>query len=498
MSQEISRRRALGLALAGAGSLAVGLTGLGARGWPPFGAAESSTAGDAATGTGTGTGAGAGGWAEPTVLTSTEGVLDVELRAAATRVPVGGQAATMLTYNGTVPGPTLRLHPGDQLRVHLVNDLDEATNLHTHGLFVSASGNSDNPFLRIGAGESFDYRIDLPDDHPRGVFWYHPHHHGLVADQLFAGLYGAIVVDDDESAPAHIVMVADTTISQGRVATVSMPERMQGRTGQTVLTNGLVAPELAVPSGSTQRLWVVNACTSRYLDLGLDGQPLQVAGLDSGGYPTPVPMDRLLLAPGNRADLEVEVPAARTSLVAHAYDRGTAGMGMMGRMSSDGSDATVLTLVPAGTDPSPGAEVTRVPPRDLRDVGVDGTRTLTFTMGMGQGMGRGMGMSFLIDGEAFDPDRVDQQVRIGTVEEWTLRNTTMMDHPFHLHVWPMQVIGTSPASSDAPDVRDVVDVPAGREVVVRIAFERYPGSTVYHCHVLDHEDLGMMGTIRAS
>jgi len=109
------------------------------------------------------------------------------------------------------------------------------------------------------------------------------------------------------------------------------------------------------------------------------------------------------------------------------------------------------------------------------------------------GMGMGGGMTFLIDGREFDPDRVDQTVDIGTVEEWTLVNATMMDHPLHLHIWPMQLV-----DHDGVDVRDVVNVPAGRSVKVRIAFDRFPGRTVYHCHILDHEDLGMMGVIQAT
>ncbi|MDO8107630.1 multicopper oxidase domain-containing protein [Isoptericola sp. b441] len=84
----------------------------------------------------------------------------------------------MVTYNGTVPGPTLRMRPGDRLRVHLANELDEPTNLHTHGLLVSRTDNGDNPFLRVAPGETFDYEITLPADHPPGLFWYHPHHHG--------------------------------------------------------------------------------------------------------------------------------------------------------------------------------------------------------------------------------------------------------------------------------------------------------------------------------
>ena len=112
---------------------------------------------------------------------------------------------------------------------------------------------------------------------------------------------------------------------------------------------------------------------------------------------------------------------------------------------------------------------------------------------MGNG---GMGGQFLIDGRAFDPDRINQTVRPGTVEEWTIANQSPMNHPFHLHIWPMQLIRKGTVDVADVDVRDVIDVPARQSITVRIAFDRFPGRTVYHCHILDHEDLGMMGVIR--
>jgi FtsP/CotA-like multicopper oxidase with cupredoxin domain len=167
-------------------------------------------------------------------------------------------------------------------------------------------------------------------------------------------------------------------------------------------------------------------------------------------------------------------------------------MGMMMSGGADPGDATLLTLEPGERDglaPSPVSPAAASLPRDLRDSSVDRARTLTLAMGMG-----GAGMRFLIDGRTFDGQRTDQEVERGTVEEWTLRNTSTMAHPFHLHTWPMQLMDTH----EAPvDVRDVVDVPAGEEVTVRIAFDRHSGRTVYHCHILDHEDLGMMGVVEA-
>lgn len=485
MSDGITRRQVLVLGAAGAGALAVGATGLVATSLgSQVGTPESRPA----------PASGGGSWAEPTVLTSQDGLLDLDLRVAEADVVIGESTVRMLTYNGTVPGPTLHLRPGDRLRVRLHNELGEPTNLHTHGLRVSAAGNGDNPFLRIDPGQTFEYEIDLPADHPSGVFWYHPHQHGLVADQLFGGLYGAIIVDQDDwsdTAP-RVVVVSDVTIAGGSVAQVAGVERMLGRTGETLLTNGLVAPGLAAPSGSEQRLLVINACASRYLDMRLAGLNARLRGLDSGHQPE-VPVDRVLLVPGNRADLVITTPAQPVDLIAAGYDRGQAGMGMMGGFPAAASDAVMLTVTPdasaSAPDISPPTPETHP---DLRDMTVDGTRTLTMQMGMGGGM------RFLIDGRAFDPDRVDQQVSIGTIEEWTIRNTSPMDHPFHLHIWPMQVIRADGADVAGLDIRDVVDVPAGRSVVVRIVFDRFPGRTVYHCHILDHEDLGMMGVIEAA
>ena len=105
---------------------------------------------------------------------------------------------------------------------------------------------------------------------------------------------------------------------------------------------------------------------------------------------------------------------------------------------------------------------------------------------------------FTIDGREFAHDRVDQEVRAGTVEEWTIRNDSPMDHPFHLHVWPMQVLEENGTAHEAPVWQDVVNVPARGSVRVRVAFDDFDGRTVYHCHILDHEDRGMMGVVEAS
>ena len=122
-----------------------------------------------------------------------------------------------------------------------------------HGLHVSPEGNGDNVFVTVEPGESFDYDYRLPDDHPPGVFWYHPHHHGTVADQVFGGLYGAIVVEGPEELPVareRVLVVSDTSLdADGQLRQPSAMERMMGREGDLVLLNGQVRPTLTARPG---------------------------------------------------------------------------------------------------------------------------------------------------------------------------------------------------------------------------------------------------------
>ncbi len=429
----------------------------------------------------------------PEVLTSRDGILDVTLEAAEGSHQVAGRKATTFAYNGSVPGPTLKLRPGDRLRVRLVNELPQGTNLHTHGLLVSPEGNADNAFIHIEPGASFDYEYQLPDDHPPGLYWYHPHLHELVADQLFAGMYGAIIVEDTEELPfarERLLVISDITLDDsGRVRQPATMERMTGREGQLVLVNGQAGPVLSARPGERERWRVLNACSSRFLSLRLDGQQVQLLGRDLGLLAEPRDVEEVFLTPGSRADLAVTTAEGRGTFEAMPVDRG-GGM-MMGPVGSDEVVALASLDVSGASVPGLAALPARAEPRDLRQSRLDGTRELVFAMGMGPG-----GERLTIDGKTFDHERIDQEVAFGSVEEWTIFNDSPMDHPFHLHVWPMQVIEENGQSIELPTWLDVVNLPSRGWVKVRIAFERFGGRTVYHCHILDHEDLGMMGIIR--
>jgi FtsP/CotA-like multicopper oxidase with cupredoxin domain len=435
---------------------------------------------------------------------SSGGQLQVPLEAAPGQMLLAGRKAAALGYNGGIPGPTLRLRAGDTLRIKLVNNLVQVTNLHVHGLHVSPQGNGDNVFVSVEPGSTFDYEYKLPTDHPPGVYWYHPHHHGMVADQIFAGLFGAIIVEDPnliETSVERVLVISDTTVDTlGSIRVVPPMERMMGREGLLVLVNGQSSPQLTARPGQRERWRIVNACVARYLRLRLDGQQLQLLGIDSGRFEKPKRVDELLLTPGNRADLLVTTSTGDAVLRGYYQKRGNM-PGMMGPGTgadspAEAQDGSALATLHVSGEPE--GPLVAVPGQqglgDLRSSVVAARRQIVLAAGMGMGGGAGM-MRFTINGREFNEARTDTTVGVGDVEEWTLTNTSPMDHPFHLHVWPMQVIEPASQGMRAPVWQDVVDVPANGQVKVRIAFKDFRGRSAYHCHILDHEDLGMMGVI---
>ncbi len=303
---------------------------------------------------------------EPPVLASAGGILEVDLTAGV-GVTLAGRRTRALGYNGTSPGPTLRVAPGDVLRVMLANDLEETTNLHTHGLHVSPRGRGDDPFRMVEPGQRAGYEYAVPRDHPTGTFWYHPHHHGAVAGQLFGGLFGAVVVAaaDEPASPAErVLVISDITLTgDGEVAGVGLPAVMMGREGDLVLVNGQLRPRLEATEGAQERWRVVNACTSRFLELELDDHSLGLAGYDGQALGAPQDRATVALAPGNRADLFVRLPDAGTfTLRTRGHDRGGMGMmGMMGDGASGTSTAAVLATVRVAARPTSAADPPALP-----------------------------------------------------------------------------------------------------------------------------------------
>src|SRR4051794_11702708 len=193
---------------------------------------------------------------EPAVRLATNGLLDTTLEARTDpQVTVGG-----MTYEGQLPGPVLRFRPGDRLKVRLINNLGGAmTNLHVHGLHVSPQGNSDNVFLHVENGQSFDYDYQVPKNHPAGLYWYHPHSHGDTMQQTAAGLVGAIIIEGDFDQLPGIKGVPERLVClQGPFVTAA---------GVQYLVNGQDTPTIAIRPGETQRWRLLNASANAFFNL---------------------------------------------------------------------------------------------------------------------------------------------------------------------------------------------------------------------------------------
>ena len=361
--------------------------------------------------------------------------------------------------------------PGDVINVVLKNSTNQMTNLHTHGPHVSPSGNSDNPFIMVEPGKSFKYQFKIPKNQEPGTFWYHPHHHEFVAKQLSAGLTGAIIIEGESDkllskTTDRTLLFADPRIgTTDAVMKTSMMDQMHGRTGDYLLINGQLKPTINAKKGITERWRLVNASPSLFLNLTLENGTFTVIGTD-GGRTKPYEVSKLSITPGQR--YEVLVNTTKSGVV---------------KILNGGS---VVGYLNSGAFKATAPAITSVP-----TLIASKERKIAIEQGGGGMMG---GMSFTFNGETFNPNKVNQTVKLNSVEDWVITNTSHMVHPFHIHAWAFQVIDRGDGKPD-PGWKDTVAIPVGSKVRIRINFADFGGKSVYHCHILDHEDTGMMGIV---
>jgi FtsP/CotA-like multicopper oxidase with cupredoxin domain len=440
------------------------------------------------------------------------GVVECSVEARQAAVNVNGVSAQLLTYNGSYPGPMIKLRKGDKLRINFRNSLPGGstnllgkergmTSLHTHGWHVSPT-TMDNVMRMFMPGECSDdrpFEYDLSKQEAGTLCWYHPHTHMLTAEQLWAGLQGPLLVEDDVTTLSgfkqNVLVLKDITISGGLPAPyTSQMEYMHGKEGDTCLVNGLVNPLLTVQPGEVRRLRILNASNARFYKLQLASHTLQVVGTDGGLLDKPYAQSYVLMSPGERLDVLVKASTTKGyyKLSAMPYSR-------MGMMSS--AQVTLMTVQVAGNALSQ-ALPTSVNPAAKRvavDTSMVPKRTFTLSMSMGMGATRGY-----INGQDFDvsPYTISSSVMkdMAMYELWTIDNSSTMDHPWHQHVNAAQVVSITGGDAayrtlytSSPAWKDVVIVPAGGSVTQLVRIADYDGMAMFHCHILEHEDIGMMG-----
>jgi FtsP/CotA-like multicopper oxidase with cupredoxin domain len=448
---------------------------------------------------------------EPQVRRAVNGELRTTLRVAYAYKDMGGYRLSLRSYEGNIPGPTLRFRPGDVLRIRLVNDLPpnpdpvpldmalphhfNTTNFHSHGLHVSPGGLSDNIFRSMEPGQSYDIEIAIPADHPRGTYWYHPHHHGSADVQMTSGMAGALIVEGDFddvpeiAAASERLLVLNEVIFDYRgeieVYDTVWPEAVP----RFLSVNGQRDPIIRMRPGEVQRWRIVHAGHENNLRLALEGHGLEVVAYDGIRRPEIERLDTLLMAPGQRADVLVQAGAAGSyALRAVANDQGyPSPTGPLARLVVEGE--SLAMQLPAA--------LSRAPLADIADKEITHTRRLTLSVLEPEypPAANYQEFTYLICGRRFDPNRVDQRIPLGAVEEWTVVNEHEDEHIFHIHTNPFQMVAVNGEKPAQRDWHDTVVVPRKGSVTFRSRFLDFTGRFVLHCHMMNHEELGMMQVV---
>jgi FtsP/CotA-like multicopper oxidase with cupredoxin domain len=405
----------------------------------------------------------------------------VELEARETAWEIRkGQSVDGYGYNGQVPGPIIEARAGEPLEVWFTNRLGEPTSIHWHGLRVPAAMDGTRMVQPlVQPGETFVYRFTPPD---AGTFWYHPH--ANESEQLEKGLYGALIVRGDEPVTdrERILVLDDLKLDRrGQLAPFGgLKQRHDGREGDVRLINGRAEPDLFMAAGQVERWRVINASSARYVRLSIGGLPFRIIGTDGGLIEKPVTVTEVLLPAADRVDILVGPFAEGETLDVEAlrYNRVT-----MGRRGTE----RFATLRVGATKPS-----VAVIPNNLRVIPAlaesDAEPNRTVKMSVGPSLLRGM--DFLVNGERHHHDR---PVHVGEPQVWDIVNKSLMDHPFHLHGFFFQVLSVN---GEAPAFRsweDVVNLPPRSTTRIAWTPDDRPGSWMYHCHILEHHEAGMMG-----
>jgi FtsP/CotA-like multicopper oxidase with cupredoxin domain len=433
------------------------------------------------------------GWADELAMPVTADLaadprtLEIELTARIAEIEIlPGTTTAAWTYNGTVPGPLLRARVGDRLIVHFKNELPEATTIHWHGLRVpndmdGAPGVTQQP---IASGAEFRYEFTLND---AGTYWYHPHIDSST--QVGRGLYGALIVEDPADPTAFgddlVLLLSDMGLDeQGELLPADTGGNfgdLFGREGSQLLVNGKVRPTLKVRNGKQQRWRIINATRARYYNVRLRDHRFVRLGGDNGLAARSQDIYNLIVTPGERADAvftPADPPGSRNVLRWVPTERG------YGSTFNRAAEEMLLieTVADAPVTPEPiPTELRAIEPLDVSNAThrqLDLTIAITSTVEMG------------INGVPYWKT-TPLEATLGETQVWRIVNDTDFSHPFHLHGYFFQV-------QDAARVlewKDTVNVPTKSEVTLAVRFDDRPGAWMYHCHILDHAEAGMMGTL---
>lgn len=401
-----------------------------------------------------------------------------------------GKTTIGYAYNGRVPGPTLEVYEGDKVIVHFKNRLPEPSTIHWHGLHIPNEFDG-SAFQPVPAGTDFDYVFTLQKG-SAGTYWYHPHIDHNTGSQMAKGLFGSLIIrardDPLRGIPEKLIVLSDNRFHPDGSIDIADPESLQGgidfengRECAHIFVNGQLEPTITIRPGEVQRWRIINASAARVFRLAIPKQTMLHVGSDGGLFEHPVEVSEIVLSNSERVEVLIKgtgAPGTATVLQTLPYDRYSPHTKPLDwdktrnvlKIQYAGWRVTTPVVIPASLRVVPAIDTTLA------------VRTRVFALGQG-----------FINGRLHDMSRVDETGKLGDVEIWQIENIVGMDHPFHLHGFQFQVIDRDGKPETFRSWKDTINVPKHSTVRFVVRFSDYPGKWIYHCHILDHEDHGMMG-----
>ena len=414
-----------------------------------------------------------------------------------------GVNTTTLGINQNYLGPVLRAKRGDKVRIHVSNQIGVPSTLHWHGMVLPASMDG-GPHQEIKHGGSWTSEYEIRQQ--ASTLWYHSHQMHQTGAQVYYGLAGMFIIDDEGSEKLGLPQtygvddlpctIQDRRFNRdGSLAYIgSMHDRMMGMEGDMIMVNGVITPTLKAKR-SLLRLRLHNGSNARVYQLAFsDQRAFQVIASDGGFLESPVSVNSLRLAVGERMEILVDVSDKK---VIQLQSQQAAGgmMGMMGRRSTNNSAFAVMTIDATQAQASPHKIPSTLRAMSAIPDAKTAIKTRQFDLQMGMGMMHG---GFRINGKTMDMARIDFQVKRNSTEIWEVLNNSPMAHPFHVHNVQFHILdrnGKQPPTIES-GLKDTVLVQSGEMVRIVMTFPEYSDAKtpyMYHCHILEHEDQGMMG-----
>ena len=386
-------------------------------------------------------------------------------------------------FNNTVPGPVIRAKKGETVIVKVKNNLSEPTMIHWHGIRLEASMDGTGEVQRpIQPGEQFEYRFTVPD---AGTFWYHSHENEV--EQMERGMYGSLIVEDDNDPVLDgekVFMIDDMKLTVANEfkrgnAIARWIERHDGRQGETLLINGKEDSLIDIHAGQTERWRFINSSSARYVRLSLGGRPFRILATDGGLLESAREVRDALIVPGERLDIVAGPFAEGESFAIESLRYNRKASVTPGRQAF----ATVRVTEPKPTRAQLPARMRTIEPLAPANAEVTRQVRLSVTPSLKRGI------DFVVNNEMH---AMDKPVHVGELQVWEVFNTSLMDHPFHLHGFFFQVLEVNGKAPEYRAWKDTVNLTPRTRVKIAWMPDNRPGKWMYHCHILEHHKAGMM------